>query len=215
VTRIKFCGLTRTEDAEAAARLGADYAGVIFAGGPRELTPPRAADIWAAADDATKRVGVFGADFRSRIPLVAAAASFHVAQLHGDPTVEDIAAARAVFAGEVWAVVRVQGTELPPQTAELFAAADAVLFDPRVAGQLGGTGKTLDWVTLGRAILHSRGADRRVVLAGGLTPENVALAIDAVRPAVVDVSSGVESAPGVKDHARMSAFAEAVRRSDR
>jgi phosphoribosylanthranilate isomerase len=215
VTRIKFCGLTRTEDAEAAARLGADYVGVIFAGGPRELTPPRAAEVWAAAGGTAKRVGVFGTDFRSRIPAVSSAAPFHVAQLHGDPTVADIAAARTIFTGAVWAVVRVSGTTLSPQVAELLASADAVLFDPRVEGKLGGTGRTLDWVTFGQAIRHSHGAEPRVVLAGGLTPENVAMAIDAVRPAIVDVSSGVESAPGVKDHARMSAFAEAVRRSDR
>jgi phosphoribosylanthranilate isomerase len=215
VTRIKFCGLTRPADGEAAARLGASYAGVIFAGGPREVSPERAAQVWRAAGSSAEHVGVFGADFRTRLPPVLAAHPFQVAQLHGDPGVDDVRAARALFGGSIWAVVRISGPELPRDVGDLAAEADAILFDPRVEGTLGGTGRTMDWVTIGPAISRSRGAHSRVVLAGGLTPDNVEMAIGAVRPDVVDVSSGVESVPGVKDHARMAAFAEAVRRSDR
>jgi phosphoribosylanthranilate isomerase len=215
VVEVKFCGLTREGDASRAASLGATHIGVIFAGGPRELTPARAGEVLSAAGNQPKRVGVFGADFRTRLRSVTAVARLDVVQLHGDPTPADVSAARDLFDGEVWTAVRVRGAEIPDGVADLFATADAVLFDPRVDGVLGGTGKRLDWATLGPALAHSRGSDGRVVLAGGLTPENVTEAIAAIRPAIVDVSSGVESAPGVKDHARMTAFAEAVRRSNR
>jgi phosphoribosylanthranilate isomerase len=104
----------------------------------------------------------------------------------------------------------VRGAALPPHAAELFATADAVLLDPRVAGALGGTGTTLDWDALADAVAAVRGSVP-LVLAGGLTPENVARAAATLAPAVVDVSSGVESAPGVKDPARMTAFVAAVR----
>jgi phosphoribosylanthranilate isomerase len=215
VVEVKFCGLTREVDASRAAALGAAYVGAIFAGGPRELTPERASQVLGAAGPEVRRVGVFGADFRTRIPATATLAGLDIVQLHGDPTPEDVAAARQVFSGAVWAVVRLQGNELPASVKFLFTSADAVLFDPKVDGKLGGTGKALDWITLGPVLAQRRGESGRVVLAGGLTPENVASAIESVRPAIVDVSSGVESAPGIKDHARMTAFAEAVRRSER
>jgi len=91
--------------------------------------------------------------------------------------------------------------------AELDGEADAVVFDTRVAGTLGGTGRTFDWTAAAHGALPARSP---LVVAGGLTPENVAAAVAALSPAVVDVSSGVEERPGVKDHARMMAFAEAV-----
>jgi phosphoribosylanthranilate isomerase len=94
----------------------------------------------------------------------------------------------------------------------LFSAADAVVLDAAVDGRLGGTGVPLPWATVARALDGVRGS-APLVLAGGLRAENVGLAIEALAPDVVDVSSGVEAAPGVKDHERMRRFAEAVRRA--
>jgi phosphoribosylanthranilate isomerase len=105
-------------------------------------------------------------------------------------------------------VVRVTDT-LPPDVADLLSLADALLIDARVKGSLGGTGVTVAWDALAGELGRVR-AERPIVLAGGLAPENVARAIRTLRPAIVDVSSGVESAPGIKDHARMRAFATAV-----
>jgi phosphoribosylanthranilate isomerase len=216
VIEVKFCGMTREADAAFAASTGARYIGVIFAGGPRELSPERAARVFAAVGAGVKRVGVFGADYRERIPEVLSAVELDVVQLHADPALDDLRAARRVFGGEVWAAVRVPGTALPEQAARLFREADAVLLDPRVTGQLGGTGQQLPLRELAPAVNQSReGAAARLVLAGGLTPGNVDEAIRMISPDIVDVSSGVESGPGIKDHAKVGAFADAVRRSNR
>ena len=120
----------------------------------------------------------------------------------------DVAAVRGETEARVWAVVRVTDA-LPAGVDELFESADALLIDARVTGSLGGSGVAVDWAAL-RSQLASRRGNGRLVLAGGLTPDNVARAVATLRPEVVDVSSGVESAPGIKDHARMRAFAAAV-----
>jgi phosphoribosylanthranilate isomerase len=213
VPRTKFCGLTRPEDARLAGELGAAYAGAIFAGGPRAVTPVHAAEVLAAAGPAVRRVGVFAADAPERVAEVAEAAGLDVVQLHADPTVEDVARVRGRYAGAVWAVLRTSGTSVPEGAAGLFATADAVLLDARVPGALGGTGHALDWVGLAAAVARVRGSGR-LVLAGGLTPENVGRAVAALKPDVVDVSSGVEVAPGIKDHRRMRAFADAAARAE-
>lgn len=204
---VKFCGLTRVEDAREAASLGASYAGVIFAGGPRQVAPPRARAILDGAAP-LQRVGVFARADAAHIADAAGVARLDVVQLHGDPTPEDVRRVREQLAKEVWAVVRVDDRP-PPALAELFDAASAVLLDARVEGALGGTGVAIAWPRVAEAVAAAR-RGRRMVLAGGLRPENVAAAVRALRPDVVDVSSGVESAPGVKDHARMRAFAAAV-----
>ncbi|MFL5575360.1 MAG: N-(5'-phosphoribosyl)anthranilate isomerase [Gemmatimonadaceae bacterium] len=214
---VKFCGLTRPEDAALAAALGASYVGVIFAGGPRVLTAARAREVLdaaatpAAGAAAPRRVGVFGAVPPADVAAIAADAALDVAQLHGDPDAAAVDAVRRVFGGELWAVARSAGDAVPSGMAELFAAADAVVLDARVAGGLGGTGVALPWEALAAAVDAARGAGGRLVLAGGLTPDNVARAAAALAPDVVDVSSGVEASPGVKDHARMRAFAAAAR----
>ena len=210
VGEVKFCGLTRAEDARAVSELGASFVGAIFAGGPRLVTPERAVEVFAGAGDGPLRVGVFGADAPARTAEIAAAAGLDVIQLHGDPRAADILDMRARFDGEIWAVARASGSLLPEWAEELFREADAVLLDAHVAGQLGGTGVTLDWSRLARSVNDLRG-DTPVVLAGGLTPANVAEAIRQMAPEVVDVSSGVESAPGIKNHASMRAFIDAVR----
>lgn len=212
VPAVKFCGLTRPEDAAMGARLGAGYLGVIFAGGPRVVTPARAAEVLAAGVGA-QRVGVFGASPPTAIAAMADEAGLDVVQLHGDPDAATVAAVRRVFGGRVWAVVRCEGTRVPEGTDALFATADAVVIDAKVPGQLGGTGVTVPWAELGDVLAPWRdGAP--LVLAGGLTPGNVGGAVALLAPAVVDVSSGVEVAPGVKDHDRMRAFRRAAQGGD-
>lgn len=209
MVEVKYCGLTREEDAAYAASLGARFAGAIFAGGLRELSPDRARLVHAASGGTLQRVGVFGADFRTRIAEVVAVAPLDVIQLHADPTVMDVRDARNVFGGVIWAVVRVAGGALPAHTAALFGEADGVLLDAKVAGGLGGSGVALPWAQIARGLGPIRQGGRLIV-AGGLRPENVADAVDALSPDIVDVSSGVESAPGIKDHARMLAFFRAA-----
>ena len=206
---VKFCGLTRPEDAAAAAEYGARWLGVIFAGGPRRLEPARAREVLAAAPAGAGRVGVFGSAAPDEIARVMDAARLDVAQLHADPSAEDVRAVREAGVGLVWAVVRVAGSALPEHIGELFDAADAVVLDARAESGLGGTGRTLDWAGVRDSVARVRGA-APLVLAGGLTPERVGEGIALLAPRIVDVSSGVESAPGVKDHARMRAFVAAV-----
>lgn len=206
---IKFCGMMRPEDALNAARLDAAYVGVIFADSPRRLTDDRAREVFAVLPPAVKRVGVFGREDADAIAARAERVGLQVVQLHGDPDAQSIAAVRSRWSGEVWAVHRVSGSAIGAGVADLLATADALVLDARVDGKLGGTGVTLPWGEL-RARLPVRAGAARLVLAGGLTPENVAQAVEAFEPDIVDVSSGVESAPGVKDHGRMRAFRDAV-----
>jgi phosphoribosylanthranilate isomerase len=207
---IKFCGLTRLEDAVAAVALGAAYVGVIFAGGPRRLEVDGARQVLARVGGRARRVGVFGADAPAAIAAVASAVPLDVVQLHGDPDARQVEQARRVWGGEVWAVLRLGPGPIPSGGEALFRAADAVVLDAKVSGRLGGTGVALDWLALRGPLERLRG-DTRLVVAGGLTPANVTEAIGALAPTAVDVSSGVETAPGIKDHARMRAFADAVR----
>ena len=212
MTVVKFCGLTRAEDAALAAEVGAGYVGAIFAGGPRMIGPAAARDVLAAAGAGVGRVGVFAEQPADEIADIARTVGLDVIQLHGDPTVEVVHALRASYAGVVWAVLRTSETLASDRAAELFAVADAVLLDAHVPGALGGTGQALAWETLRTSVDGVRSGGT-LVLAGGLTPLNVGAAIAALAPDVVDVSSGVEQRPGVKDHSRMRAFAEAVARA--
>jgi phosphoribosylanthranilate isomerase len=206
---VKFCGLTRTEDANHAVALGAAYVGVIFASGPRLLTPERAAQVLADVPAPVQRVGVFGEQSAAEILAAARVAGLHVIQLHGSHDAARIAALRAGFDGEIWPVIRIAAGSLPDNFADVAALADGILLDALVPGIQGGTGVALPWEALALELAEARG-DTRVVLAGGLRPENVAQAVAAIGPDVVDVSSGVESAPGIKDHRRMREFRDAV-----
>ena len=207
---VKFCGLTQPVDADYAASLGAAYVGVVFAESPRRVSPEVASDVFAPARGRAKTVGVFGPASAETVATIAHDVSLDAIQLHGDPSPSAVDRVRTLFGGEVWAVVRVAGDSIPNDGLALFDVADAVVLDTRVAGQLGGTGTPFDWDRVARTLDRSR-ASARVVLAGGLTPANVADAVRVLAPNIVDVSSGVEIAPGIKDHARMRAFSEAIR----
>jgi len=207
---LKFCGMTRETDVAYAASLGSAYVGVIFAESPRRVDPAAARVLLAPARGLAKTVGVFGPVTTETVATIAAEGALDVVQLHGDPSPALIERMRSVFGGEVWAVIRIAGSDMPPEAEALMNVADAVVLDAKVAGRLGGTGTVFDWEGVATTLDRVRGR-ARIVLAGGLNPENVARAVRIVAPDVVDVSSGVESAPGIKDHARMRAFGDAVR----
>lgn len=206
---IKFCGLTRPEDAAEAVSLGASYTGVIFAGGPRSLTPHRAAEVLSHVPGSIQRVGVFAGQSADAVATMAERAGLAVVQLHEPRSTNQIEAVRRKFSGLVWAVLRLADGKLPPDAGELLSVADALVLDAYAPGGLGGTGIALPWEELSDQLDEMRDG-RPIVLAGGLRADNVARAIAAVSPNVVDVSSGVEQAPGIKDHQRMRDFRDAV-----
>jgi len=211
---IKFCGLSQPTDALCASALGAGYVGVVFAESPRRVTVETALAVRDALGDEPDRpqlVGVFGAGDPENIATTARVARLDVIQLHADPDAEDVRRIRQSFDGEVWAAVRVS-YGLPENFYVISAAADAVLLDRFSADALGGSGRRFDWARIASELRKRRGP-ARVVVGGGLTTENVSDAIRTLSPDIVDVSSGVERAPGVKDQAKMRAFAEAVRAS--
>ena len=205
---IKICGLTRPVDAEYADAAGVEYLGVIFAGGPRERSPLEARDTLAGRR--ARKVGVFADQGEQSIAEIVELVGLHVVQLHGEANPQRVERVRAATGVEVWAVVRSSDGVLPDGTEALCEAADALLIDALSPGALGGSGMQVPWDRLGES-LDALDYHPRIVLAGGLTPENVAEAIDLVAPNVVDISSGVESSPGIKDHARLRAFVAAVR----
>jgi len=204
----KICGLTRPEDAALAVQLGAWRLGVIFAGGPRVVAPSRAREIVAAASG-TPVLGVFGSEsFRTMLEVIRSA-GLAGAQLHGAQPPEVAQQLRSEGL-EVWRVVAIDdATDLELTLRPAMADVDAVLLEARAPGGAGGKGIRITMAVARQARDHAAGV--RVVLAGGLTPDSVEEAIQVVRPDAVDVSSGVESSPGIKDHDRLARFLEIVR----
>lgn len=217
MVEVKFCGLTRPEDAELAVALGAAYAGVIFAGGPREVTPARAAEVLApTAGTRTLRVGVMGAQSVDEMLAIADAARLDVLQLSYSVDPAQRIGLRCRFGGALWGVSHVRPNAARADTdpaAWMSEGVSGIVLDAAVAGRLGGTGVALDWAAVAPEVLRLR-TFGRVVLAGGLRPENVEQAVRVAAPDVVDVSSGVERAPGIKDPDRMRAFVAAARRTE-
>ncbi|HXG47601.1 MAG TPA: phosphoribosylanthranilate isomerase [Methylomirabilota bacterium] len=200
--RVKICGITTPEDAVAAAEAGADAIGLMFyAGSPRRVDRVTAAAISAALPPFVARVGVFVNPTEGEVREAIRQCDLDVLQFHGEETPEFCRR----FGRRVIKAFRIQNAAslngLPAYAQETW------LLDSFVPGQRGGTGATFNWDLAARAVK----AGGRVILAGGLTADNVADAIRAVQPYGVDVSSGVESAPGRKDRGRMVAFVRAVR----
>jgi phosphoribosylanthranilate isomerase len=206
---VKVCGITRPEDGLLAAKAGADAVGFVFYPmSPRRVEPVRAAAIARELPPLLARVGVFVDATRDEMARVADAVGLDLLQLHGDEPPEALEGLprRALKA------VRV-GAGFKSEDALRYGAAAGVVVDTRLAGQTalpGGTGTPFDW-TLVRGLRDQVGF---LMLAGGLTPDNVAEAIGAVHPHAVDVSSGVERLPGRKEPARVRAFVEAVRAAE-
>jgi phosphoribosylanthranilate isomerase len=193
---IKICGITRLEDARFAVECGANALGFVFwPGSPRSIDAARAQAIVASLPPFVTPVGVFVNQPSDFVNGVAAAVGLGVVQLHGDES-PDFAASinRPVLKALTLSAI----DRWPSETMILLDAHDPV--------RRGGTGRTIDWTTAA-----SIAARRPIVLAGGLNPENVADAIERVRPFGIDVSSGVEAAPGVKDHGRLKQLFDAIR----
>ena len=223
---VKVCGLTRPSDAALAAELGAAALGVIFAPSPRQVDMARAAEVLEMASTGVLRVGVFVDPEPGFVVEAVGACGLDWVQLSGrEPPEVALKIMEEVGAVSPPAGAGGKGLETVPappgllkavhvrRLEDLAAAADyptdALLLDsPPLGGRMGGTGRRFDW-TLVAALPWER---RKVVLAGGLTAQNLARAVAAVRPAMVDVSSGVESAPGIKDTARLRSFLEAAAR---
>jgi len=205
---VKFCGLTRPIDAKFAAELGAAYAGVIFAGGPRHLGIEQAAVVLDGLPAGIKRVGVFGSQAPDEVAAIAAELELDVLQLHdrGDPP--SVTALRKLTSAEIWSVLRLSRGLLPENSKAIADVADGIVLDAYVPGGLGGSGVALPWQELADRLNDLRST--RLILAGGLRSENVAGAVSLVAPDVVDVSSGVEIEVGIKDHVRMRAFRDAA-----
>jgi phosphoribosylanthranilate isomerase len=204
--KVKICGLTRPEDAAYAAGAGASFLGVVFAGGRRRVSFARAAEI-VAASRGVPVLGVFGDQSVEEIVRGAREAGLAGVQLHGPYGAAD--AARLAEAGlMVWRVLRIARPEDLDLLEQTSLQAETVLIEPRVPGVQGGAGVSLDLALAVEA--RRRMAEACMALAGGLTPETVGRAVALVRPDVVDVSSGVESLPGNKDHEKIARFLEAV-----
>jgi phosphoribosylanthranilate isomerase len=204
-TRIKFCGITRPEDALAAARLGVDAIGFVFhRKSPRYVDPGRAAAIVRHLPPFVTTVGLFVDPSPAEVQAVLAAASLDLLQFHGAEAPDFCAGF-----GRPWikALAVAPGVDLL-QSAANYAGSRGLLLDAFVPGMHGGTGTQADWSAIPQSL------PLPVILAGGLTPANVGEAIRAVRPWAVDVSSGVERAKGVKDHEKMVAFIRGVRDAD-
>ncbi|HET7322459.1 MAG TPA: phosphoribosylanthranilate isomerase [Longimicrobiaceae bacterium] len=210
---VKICGLRRREDAERAAALGADYGGVVLApGGKRSILPEDAGRVLQGLP--LRRVGVFVDASADEVARAAEVVGLQVLQLHGEEPPEALRALRAEGRWEVWKAVRPRSAEELSVAVERYAdVADALLLDGWSASAPGGTGSRFPWEVVA-AERDSLPSGLALVAAGGLTPANVAEAIALLRPDVVDVSSGVESAPGVKDAAALSAFLSAARAAD-
>jgi phosphoribosylanthranilate isomerase len=197
---MKFCGITRVEDAWAAADLGAAAIGFVFApASPRAITPEAARTIAATLPPFLQRVGVFVDLPPGEVRRIAEHVGLDLVQLHGTETTADAAAA---WPRVIKALAR--GRE-PMAEAAAWPASVTLLIDAAAGDAPGGTGRLADWPAAAAVARQ-----RRVVLAGGLTAENVGEGIAIVRPYAVDVSSGIETRPGEKSVARMRAFARAV-----
>jgi phosphoribosylanthranilate isomerase len=204
MTKIKICGITRAEDAVLAATLGADFLGMIFVPeSPRYLRAAQAAEIVRAvraeAPSQPRFVGVFRNAAPETLRETAAVAGLDYLQLHGAESDDDIRAAglpviKGIHIGET----------LPDTNAH--PAAEWLLFDTLHGRHSGGTGKRFDW-----QLLAGYPRTKPFLLAGGINPGNVADAIRTVRPDAIDLASGVESAPGIKDHHQLRILFERVR----
>ncbi|MFZ9529959.1 MAG: phosphoribosylanthranilate isomerase [Burkholderiales bacterium] len=201
-TRVKICGITRVQDGLDAVRFGAHAIGLVFyAPSPRAVTPDQARAIVDALPPFVTAVGLFVNADAEAVRATLATVPLQLLQFHGDETPEYCAALGVPYLK----AVRVRpGVDLL-QYAQQFHGARGLLLDAYVQGVRGGTGATFDWTLIPNSL------PLPVVLSGGLDADNVEAAVRAVRPWAVDVSSGVESAKGIKDAAKIEAFMNGVR----
>lgn len=211
MTTIKFCGLTRPEDAAYAAELGATHVGVVFAPSARKISFASARKVFDAAGPTLQHVGVFADSSAEEVASIAKEVRLDVVQLHQEIDNGFIDELRKTFAGDIWPVIGVEDPKKAMEEMEKVPIrANGIVLDTSIEGKSGGTGQTFDWTALS-PLMATEPRVTALIVAGGLNAGNVAGAIAAFSPDIVDVSSGVESSPGVKDHDLMKAFAEAVR----
>jgi phosphoribosylanthranilate isomerase len=204
-TRIKICGITRVEDALAACAAGADALGFVFhPPSPRHVAPDTARQIVAALPPFVCAVGLFVDREADEIERTLEDVPLDMLQFHGDEAPE----ACARFGRPYLKAVRMRPEVDLLEYARRFGDARGLLLDAFVSGAHGGTGTRFDWR------LVPANLPMPIVLSGGLTPENVGEAVQALRPWAVDVSSGVEADKGIKDAQRMRDFIAGVRRAD-
>ena len=199
--RVKICGITRVEDAITAARYGADAIGLVFyKDSPRYVDTGTAKNIALALPPFVSKVGLFVDASKDEIDEILSEVPLDILQFHGNETPEQCNEYTIHY---IKAVRMQNGINLNEITSR-YSEAVALLLDSYVEGKQGGTGKSFDW-----SIIPDNTA-KPVILAGGLTPDNVADAIQQVSPYAVDVSGGVESAKGIKDENKIAAFIQEV-----
>jgi len=201
--KVKICGLTRDEDVKAAVAAGADAIGFVFTASPRRISIDTAIRLSSYVPKGVLRVGLFLDQDRSEIDQVINSVSIDVLQFHGSETEQEC----CVFGLPWLKAVAMENAESAKQAESEYPGAMGLLLDSHATGKRGGSGKVFDW-SLSRPIA------KPIWLAGGLNSANVAQAIHVVRPFAVDVSSGVEAAPGIKDASRIRTFIKAVRKVD-
>jgi phosphoribosylanthranilate isomerase len=211
MTRVKICGITNWADAKVCVDSGASAIGLNFyAASPRSVSPAAAWEIARRLPPFVEAIGVFVNWQPEAVLSLARALRLQGVQLHGDESAGDV----ETLAGQISVIKAVQVKNgFRPESLKKFSAAGAILLDGFRAGLheglRGGTGATVDW-----KLAASAGRHANIILAGGLTPENVAEAIFVARPYAVDVASGVESKPGKKDARLVRAFMSAVTATD-
>ena len=197
--KVKICGLTRPADVEVVLASGADAIGVVFAESPRRVTADKAVELLAGVPREVKKVGLFMRQERSEIMAILRRVPLDLLQFHG-PADNDFCRSFGLPFLKAIGVA----TDRAVEDAKRYPDAAGILFDSAAADGAGGTGQTFDWSFL-------CAIEQAMWLAGGLNPGNVAEAVERVRPDWVDVSSGVEDAPGVKNAARIRAFVRAAK----
>ncbi|UVJ42667.1 phosphoribosylanthranilate isomerase [Pseudomonas sp. LS1212] len=202
--RSKICGITRIEDALAAVEAGADAIGLVFyAKSPRAVTVEQARAIIAALPPFITTVGLFVNATRCELNEILEAVPLDLLQFHGDETPADCDGYHRPWIK----ALRVRPGDDLEASCKAYAKASGILLDTYVAGVPGGTGEAFDWSLIPAKL------SKPIILAGGLSADNVAQAIAQVRPYAVDVSGGVEQSKGIKDHRRIEAFMQAVRKA--
>ncbi|MFJ2536572.1 phosphoribosylanthranilate isomerase [Pseudomonas sp. NPDC087614] len=202
--RSKICGITRMEDALAAVEAGADAIGFVFyAKSPRAVTVQQARAIIKSLPPFVTTVGLFVNASRCELGEILDAVPLDLLQFHGDEPADECESWHRPYIK----ALRVKAGDDIAGACNAYPTASGVLLDTYVEGVPGGTGEAFDWS------LIPRGLSKPLILAGGLTPENIADAVARVRPYAVDVSGGVEASKGIKDHAKIRAFINAVRKA--
>jgi phosphoribosylanthranilate isomerase len=204
-TRVKHCGITSLHDAHLAADAGAWALGMIFwPSSPRSCAPDVAVQIGRQLRRRVALTGVFVNQTLDEIAVLAEAVPLAMVQLHGEEGTAFCAEVARRTGAKVVKAERIRsGADL--QALQAFRSVDFHLVDAHVDGLRGGTGQTVDW-----SLIASRRSDVPLILSGGLTPENVGDAVARVAPHAVDVASGTEAAPGVKDPEKLQSFGDAV-----